>query len=381
MGVSGFALIRSAHPCGSAFIASQSLAYYLISLNGHSDGVRLIPPKASCLITAPNVSNGSFSGPPRSCSSSLRRFGAACGFAASAPTAKCSEQASAASAPTISAPTPPANSAPSAPRLSPPRPARSDQSRRPPIRRSRNALPIPIPCPDFSFNISPSCLYTPSKAHRPCVGQPNQTKPGEPAHAERKFAKRTQILLPPPRTPQSPVPTPQSPLPSTPSASAPLPMPESARKCPTGALVFIPVHSPPPLLTPSPCHLPPPSHHQPLNPPPSPRTLWPPSESTTMNLFQSLLNLPESQKRARGLLYTPAEIAQQPHTWRSAAAMLLQRRSEIADYLRDAGLMGPKRAILILTGAGSSEFVGNAAAPALSHQLGGSSSRSPRPIW
>src|SRR6185437_10606132 len=83
-----------------------------------------------------------------------------------------------------------------------------------------------------------------------------------------------------------------------------------------------------------------------------------------MNAFASLLNASPAEKQSRGLEHTPREINQQPETWRQAAQQLLQRRAEIATFL-DA----TKDAELILTGAGSSEFVGNAVAPALQKSL------------
>ncbi|MCL2647650.1 MAG: SIS domain-containing protein [Phycisphaerales bacterium] len=92
-----------------------------------------------------------------------------------------------------------------------------------------------------------------------------------------------------------------------------------------------------------------------------------------MNAFQSLLNATPEEKKSRGLEYTPREIAQQPAMWTKMADILTQRESEIATFLRDAGLTyyGGERddAELILTGAGSSEFVGNAVAPALRQRL------------
>src|SRR5690349_10764688 len=83
-----------------------------------------------------------------------------------------------------------------------------------------------------------------------------------------------------------------------------------------------------------------------------------------MNAFEELLNLPADQKKAKGVEHTPKEIAQQPATWAKAANILRKRRAEISDFLRSSG-----QATLVLTGAGSSEFVGNAVTPVLRRRL------------
>ena len=88
-----------------------------------------------------------------------------------------------------------------------------------------------------------------------------------------------------------------------------------------------------------------------------------------MNAFESLLNVSAEEKKARGLEHTPREIAQQPATWAKAAEMLGRRSGEIGAFLEAAGLTGSKHAELILSGAGSSEFVGNAVAPGLRKRL------------
>lgn len=89
-----------------------------------------------------------------------------------------------------------------------------------------------------------------------------------------------------------------------------------------------------------------------------------------MNAFQRLLIASDQEKKTRGLQFTPIEIAQQPDTWVAAAKMLIERRQQIGDFLASSGMTGQKRATVILTGAGSSEFVGNAAAPAMRRALG-----------
>ena len=80
-----------------------------------------------------------------------------------------------------------------------------------------------------------------------------------------------------------------------------------------------------------------------------------------MNAFRRLLSLPLDEKRTLGLEFTPAEIAQQPRVWAKTAAMLVDRRDEALAFLHSTGLAGNgPESTLVLTGAGSSEFVGSA---------------------
>ncbi len=89
-----------------------------------------------------------------------------------------------------------------------------------------------------------------------------------------------------------------------------------------------------------------------------------------MNAFQRLLSLPAAEQKRLGVEFTPAEIAQQPSTWAKTAAMLVSRRKAIRSFLRGAGLAGQKQSVLLLTGAGSSEFIGNAVVNVLRQGLG-----------
>jgi len=57
-----------------------------------------------------------------------------------------------------------------------------------------------------------------------------------------------------------------------------------------------------------------------------------------VNALSQLLDLPESEKKTRGLVHTPAEIAQQPDTWQSTFDFFKRRRAEIWDFLASAGL-------------------------------------------
>lgn len=80
-----------------------------------------------------------------------------------------------------------------------------------------------------------------------------------------------------------------------------------------------------------------------------------------MNPLASLLQLPPSEKLERGLLYTPAEIAQQPRTWLRTFELLQARHKEIENFLGSAGLRESisARPSVFLVGAGSSDYIGH----------------------
>ena len=79
-----------------------------------------------------------------------------------------------------------------------------------------------------------------------------------------------------------------------------------------------------------------------------------------MNPLSDLLALPEEEKSARGLLHTPAEIAQQPATWLSTFELFQERRAEIRHFLHTAGLQleASSRPTVFLVGAGTSDYIG-----------------------
>jgi tagatose-6-phosphate ketose/aldose isomerase len=77
---------------------------------------------------------------------------------------------------------------------------------------------------------------------------------------------------------------------------------------------------------------------------------------------------PDSDSVAPGAENTTAEIRQQPALWRDVAAAAADRRSATEQFL--APLLGRPNCRIVLTGAGSSAFVGDILAPALSRQLG-----------
>ncbi|MEW5814859.1 MAG: SIS domain-containing protein [Spirochaetota bacterium] len=88
-----------------------------------------------------------------------------------------------------------------------------------------------------------------------------------------------------------------------------------------------------------------------------------------MNEFKKLLSLPGPEKKKLGVEYTPAEINQQPEVWLKAYHILKEKRDEIEEFMKEAGLTGEKRATILLSGAGTSEYVGKAAQSVLRKAL------------
>lgn len=89
-----------------------------------------------------------------------------------------------------------------------------------------------------------------------------------------------------------------------------------------------------------------------------------------MNAFRRLLDLPADEKSRLGVMHTAPEIAQQPAVWGKTINLLRTRRNEILAFLETAGVAGAKKSTVILTGAGTSEFVGNALAGPIKELLG-----------
>jgi tagatose-6-phosphate ketose/aldose isomerase len=79
-----------------------------------------------------------------------------------------------------------------------------------------------------------------------------------------------------------------------------------------------------------------------------------------VNALAELLNLPNSEKTARGLAYTPAEIAQQPDAWLSTFELFRRRQARIKEFLSLAGVGASpdSRPTVFLIGAGTSDYIG-----------------------
>jgi len=86
-----------------------------------------------------------------------------------------------------------------------------------------------------------------------------------------------------------------------------------------------------------------------------------------VNPLSRLLALPQAEKEQRGLLYTPAEIAQQPATWRTTHRLFEESRSELASFLRPAH---EERWTIYLVGAGTSDYIGHSIANLLRKRWG-----------
>jgi tagatose-6-phosphate ketose/aldose isomerase len=79
-----------------------------------------------------------------------------------------------------------------------------------------------------------------------------------------------------------------------------------------------------------------------------------------VSALSELLSLPGSEKAARGLEHTPAEIAQQPESWLSTFEVFREKREQIAEFLVLAGIgASPRpRPTVFLIGAGTSDYIG-----------------------
>jgi tagatose-6-phosphate ketose/aldose isomerase len=78
--------------------------------------------------------------------------------------------------------------------------------------------------------------------------------------------------------------------------------------------------------------------------------------------LSSFVDLPIEQKQARGLLFTPAEIAQQPDTWLSTLEIFEQNQQRIVAFLEQTGVRKAleQRPTVLLVGAGTSDYVARA---------------------
>ena len=87
-----------------------------------------------------------------------------------------------------------------------------------------------------------------------------------------------------------------------------------------------------------------------------------------MNQLLSLLHLPPEEKEKRGIVHTPVEIAQQPDIWPVWSSILAETDARWPEYLFPESPLaeGPD---IVLTGAGTSEHIGNAIATGISARL------------
>ena len=83
-----------------------------------------------------------------------------------------------------------------------------------------------------------------------------------------------------------------------------------------------------------------------------------------MSTLLSLLDLPITEQEMRGLSHTPREIAQQPGTWQRTALLFEETQEQIRHFLVGAGVTSPLelRPIVMLIGAGTSDYIGESLA-------------------
>jgi tagatose-6-phosphate ketose/aldose isomerase len=78
--------------------------------------------------------------------------------------------------------------------------------------------------------------------------------------------------------------------------------------------------------------------------------------------LSSFVDLPLDEQKARGLLFTPREIAQQPATWETTFQIFWQHQERICSFLEEAGVRDKLevRPMVMLIGAGTSDYIGHA---------------------
>jgi tagatose-6-phosphate ketose/aldose isomerase len=86
--------------------------------------------------------------------------------------------------------------------------------------------------------------------------------------------------------------------------------------------------------------------------------------------LSALLLLPDGEKKARGLTDTPREIQQQPETWLGTLERLNAVQAPLLKFLEGCGFFAGSAAQpdVILTGAGTSDYIGRAVVPVLRQQ-------------
>lgn len=86
-----------------------------------------------------------------------------------------------------------------------------------------------------------------------------------------------------------------------------------------------------------------------------------------MQSFETILALTPEKKRETGVEHTPAEIRQQPATWRKTVDVVLAKRDALRKMIADLKKVGGN---IVLAGAGTSEFIGQACEGPLRVALG-----------
>jgi tagatose-6-phosphate ketose/aldose isomerase len=78
--------------------------------------------------------------------------------------------------------------------------------------------------------------------------------------------------------------------------------------------------------------------------------------------LSNFVDLPIPEQKARGLFFTAREIAQQPETWGKTLQIFKQNQERICSFLESIGLQKPleSRPVVMLVGAGTSDYIGHA---------------------
>jgi tagatose-6-phosphate ketose/aldose isomerase len=71
-----------------------------------------------------------------------------------------------------------------------------------------------------------------------------------------------------------------------------------------------------------------------------------------MPTLTSFVDLNEEEQLARGLLFTPREIAQQPATWQKTLQIFEEHQERLGNFLDQVGIRGPveQRPVVMLVG-------------------------------
>ncbi|HWN05912.1 MAG TPA: tagatose-6-phosphate ketose isomerase, partial [Steroidobacteraceae bacterium] len=77
--------------------------------------------------------------------------------------------------------------------------------------------------------------------------------------------------------------------------------------------------------------------------------------------------MPAAELESRGAAWTASEIMQQPEVWTEAGAVVAQARTAIDLFLQPLAANPQLR--VVLTGAGTSAYIGDCLAPALAARL------------
>lgn len=76
-----------------------------------------------------------------------------------------------------------------------------------------------------------------------------------------------------------------------------------------------------------------------------------------MNRLEQIRNMSDKEKAEKGLEFTPKEIAQQPSSWLKTWEVLKSNQASLKDFLGE--ILDDPACRIVLSGAGTSEFIGN----------------------